>query len=85
MLINKQSRNWRKIKVAGLLLATSLGVTSLVAPQAQADDSLLWHCDFAQHLCLNHVRLDDGSVVAYKWSWDNNGNYWLVGSGMVSQ
>jgi hypothetical protein len=79
-----RSRSWRKAKVVGLLFTATLGATSLVAPQAQAINSIFWECNYAQHMCLNHVRLDDGSVVGYKWAWDNNGNYWLVDSGVVS-
>jgi hypothetical protein len=78
------SSRWRKVKATGLILGLGLGVGAVAAPQAQASDSIFWECSFVDHMCLNHVRLDDGTVVGYRWAWDNNGNYWLVESGVVS-
>jgi hypothetical protein len=80
----KQSTRWRRVTVTSLILGLGLGLGTVVAPAAQADDSILWECDFAQHACINHVRLGDGTVAGYRWSWDNNGNYWLTASGVVS-
>ena len=78
-------RTKTKRAAACLLFVAAFGSASALSPpSAEASDTIYISCDYAAHVCLQVVRLDDGTRVGTKYGYDNFGNYWQIETGLVS-
>jgi hypothetical protein len=73
-----------KAALTASLVAAALGFSAVAASPAHASDTIYISCDLSAHVCLQVVRLDDGTRVGTKYGYDNNGNYWEIETGLVS-